>query len=153
MLLPDKRNPRTMEPHVYKFNRFLQALYFAMGVAIIGMAVYETIRTHFGMALIALLFSIPGILCCSWAVCPRLILSDTEISVRNVFSESSAQRSDLETWCTDSGGNSGQFWILQGTDSSDSLRISQNFAVDDYFFDFLDKLRCLDELEISIAPK
>lgn len=142
-----------MEPHVYRMKRYVQVLYCTMGLAIIGMAVYETIRTDFGMVLIALLFSVPGILCCCWAICPRLTLTETEISVSYVFGEASAQISDIEGWRTDSGGNSGLYWVLQVRDDSGSLRINQNFAVDDFFFDFLSKLRCLDELEISIAPK
>lgn len=125
-----------------------------MGLALFAMAGYFTIKSHFGMILIAFLFlCVPGILCCCGAVCPCLTLTDTEISVNYVFGGSSAQICDIEGWRTDSGGNTGPFWVLQVRDDSGSLRINQNFAVDDFFFDFLDKLRCLDELEISIAPK
>lgn len=141
-----------MEPHVYQMKRVVQVIYCSMGVAIIGMAAYETVRTDFGMTLIALLFSIPGILCCCWAICPRLTLTETEISVRYVFGEDSAQISNIEGWRTGSGGNTGPNWILQLRDNSGSLRINQNFAVDDFFLDFLSKLRNLEELEIGIAP-
>ena len=140
-----------MEPRVYRMNRPTQIFYCAFGVGIIGAGIFVMLRWDLGIILFIPLV-ILGIYQCWWGLSPRLTLTETEISVSYLADEHSARLSDIESWRTESGGRSGLFWVLTSQDNSISLRISQNFAVDDVFLDFLSKLRCLDDLEMSIAP-
>lgn len=141
-----------MEPHIYHMNRFVQFFYSAMGLAFMGVGAFAIFQMgSWGLAL-ALLPALLGIYCCRWALNSRLTLTETEISVRYAFGNVSAQLNKIESWRTESGGKSGSFWVLKFRDTSDSLRISQYFAVDDAFFGFLSKLRNLNDLEISVAP-
>jgi hypothetical protein len=82
----------------------------------------------------------------------RFTLTETEISVRYAFDEDFAEVSEIESWRTESGGKSGSYWTLQLRNDVGSMRIDQRFAVDDAFFDFLSKLRNLNDGEISVVP-
>src|SRR6185437_7431205 len=141
-----------MEPHIYHLNRVVQFLYCAMGLALIGMGAWAVYQ----MGSFLLVFGLPlgalGIYYFHLALNSLLTLTETEISIRSGFGEGSAQLSEIESWRTISGGKSGTFWLLQRRDGSESMRISQNFDVDDAFLDFLSKLRNLNDLEISVVP-
>jgi hypothetical protein len=141
-----------MESRIYSMNRFVQFFYCAIGLGLIGSGVFLLLQLGFWMILMALPLSLAGIYCCRWAVCSRLTLTETEISVRYAFGEDFAQRSEIEGWRREPGSRSGPYWVLQLRDNSGSLSINQNFAVDDIFLDFLSKLRNLNELEISVVP-
>lgn len=123
-----------------------------MGLFLIGVGIAPLFKMGSWAIVIALPFSALGIWWCRLAICSRLTLTDTEISVRYASGEDSAQLSEIVGWRTDAGGKRGPFWLLQARDGSDSLRIDQNFAVDDFFLDFIAKLRNLNDLELSIVP-
>lgn len=133
-------------------NRFVQSFYCAIGLGLIGMGVALLFQIGSWSILIALPLSLGGIYCCRWAISSRLTLTETEISVRYALGENFAQISEIEGWQTESGSRSGPFWELLLRNNAGSLSISQNFAVDDFFLDFIAKLRNLNDLEISIAP-
>lgn len=141
-----------MEPHIYHLNRFIQCFYSTMGLALLVMGIWLV----FQMGPLALVFGLPfgalGIYYCHLAFNSRLTLTKTEISVHYGFGDDSAQLSEIESWRTESGGKSGPFWVLQRRNGSESMRISQSFAVDDSFLDFIAKLRNLNDLEISVVP-
>jgi hypothetical protein len=141
-----------MTPRVYHMNRFVQFFYCAIGLGLIGSAVFLLFQLGFQMGfwmiLIPLPLSLAGIYCCRWAICSRLTLTETEISVRYAFGEDFAQLSEIEGWRR----KSGPYWVLQVRNNSGSLSVNQNFAVDDVFLDFLSKLRNLNEVEMSVVP-
>jgi len=141
-----------MEPHVYHMGRFVQIVYCAMGLAFIGAGVFFLYMFGPGAVIVAVPISLPGIYCCCWALRSRLMLTNTEISVGYAFGDSSVQLSEVEGWRTEPGGRGGPDWVLQLRDNSGEFRIDQKFAVDDFFQDFLSKLRNLNETEISIVP-
>ena len=141
-----------MEPHIYHLNRFARFFYCAMGLALMGMGAWAVFQMGSWALVLALPFGALGIYWCRRAICSCLTLTDTEISVRYASDEDSAKLSDIEGWRMDGGGNTGPYWVLQIRDSSDTLRIEQNFAVDDFFLDFISKLRNLNELEMSVVP-
>ena len=141
-----------MEPHIYHLNRFVQFFYCAMGLALIGMGAWVVFQMGSFSLILVLPLGALGIYYCHLALNSRLTLTETEISIRSGFGEGSAQLSEIESWRTISGGKSGPFWVLLSRDGSESMRISQNFAVDEFFLDFLSKLRNLNDLEISVVP-
>lgn len=141
-----------MTPRVYRMNRFVQFYYCAIGLGLIGMGMFPLFQLGFWGIFIVLPLSLAGIYCCCWAICSRLTLTETEISVRYAFGQNSAQLSEIESWRRISGSRSGPYWLLQRRDGTGSLSINQNFAVDNAFLDFISKLRNLNELEISVVP-
>jgi hypothetical protein len=140
-----------MEPHVYHLKRATQVIYCGGAFFLMGTALQFGIR-H-GAWLMTWLFCIPGIYICWWAISSRCTLTDTDISTESPFVNQSAELHDIEAWRTDSGGRGGPVWVLQLKDGGGFLNINQNFNVDDAFFDFLDKLKNVDDLEISITPR
>lgn len=141
-----------MEPHVYHLNRFIQCYFCAMGLAFLVVGAFLVLHMGSWGLILALLPGLLGFYCCRWALNSRLTLTETKISVRYAFGEDSAQLSEIESWRMESGGNSGSFWVLKNRDSSGLLRISRYFSVDDFFLDFIAKLRNLNDLEISVVP-
>lgn len=140
-----------MEPRVYHLSRPVQVIYCAIGLGFIGSGVFLMFKFGFGAILIALPLSLPGIYCCRWAICSRLTLTETKISVRYAFGEDFVQINEIEAWRAEPSRN-GAYWVLQLRDNAGVLSINKNFAVDDVFLDFLSKLRNLNELEISVVP-
>lgn len=137
-----------MEPRVYHMNRFVQLFYCAIGLSLIVSGVFLLFQLGFSAILIVLLLGLAGVYCCRWALCSRLTLTETNISVRYAFGEDSAQLCEIEGWRR----KSGPCWVLQLRDNAGALSINRNFAVDDVFLDSLSKLRNLNEPEISVVP-
>ena len=141
-----------MEPRVYRMSTFAQVIYCTMGLGFFGAGVFSLIELGLWAIIIALPLSLPGIYLCRWALNSRLTLSETEVSVRYAFSENSVRLSEIEGWREESRGKGGLFWVLQLKDNLGEFSIDQKFAVDDAFFDFLSKLRNLNEMEIRVVP-
>jgi hypothetical protein len=140
-----------MEPRVYHMSRFVQFFYSAIGLCFIGAGVFIVVQIGLWAMIVAIPLSLSGIYCCRWAIHSRLMLTESEISVRYAFGESFAQVNEIEGWRTESGGKSGPWWVLRLRAKSGSIRIDQKFAVDDAFLDFLSRLRNLNELEIGVV--
>ena len=133
-------------------GHFVQAIYCAIGLAFVGGGVFFLFQIGVLGLLFAVSLSLAGAYCWRWAMRSRFTLTETEISVRYAFDEDFAEVSEIESWRTESGGKSGSYWTLQLRNDVGSMRIDQRFAVDDAFFDFLSKLRNLNDGEISVVP-
>ncbi|HTV83098.1 MAG TPA: hypothetical protein VME18_10640 [Acidobacteriaceae bacterium] len=138
-----------MEARVYYFRRSVQCFYFVIGLWFIGSAAF--LACEMPSVLIAMILGLPGIYAWLWAMRSRLTVSGSEISVRYASGEDSAQISEIKGWRKEFGDENRSGWVLRLQDTARSLRIDRDFAVDDFFLDFIARLKDLNEPETSVV--
>lgn len=134
------------EPHVYRLKWWARAGYLFLGILLGGMGLTLVVITILNRErpdvrsfAAMMLCSFLGYVFLSLAVRSKVTLEGDRLTVRYAFGEDSAQIEKIMGYRI-VRSRSGTYWALRLRNGS-SMTIMRSYAVDDYFRDFISRLK------------